>query len=178
VTGRADGTGRGYRPASAALPADPAWHERRNGSGVALAPGITTPPAGFVVDMIDDTVRQLAQGPNFAALSTLMPDGQPQTQVMWVDADDTHVLINTELGRQKWHNVERDPRVTVTVIDRDNPYHYAEVRGRVVDVVRGPEARAHIDALSNKYNGTDYDPAAIGTERVILRIEPAKVHVM
>ena len=128
--------------------------------------------------MIDDTVKQLAQQPNFAALTTLMPDGQPQTQVMWVDADDTHVLINTEVERQKWRNVERDPRVTVTVIDRENPYHYVEVRGRVVEQVRGPEARAHIDQLSQKYNGRDYDPAMIGTERVILRIEPTKVHVM
>jgi PPOX class probable F420-dependent enzyme len=128
--------------------------------------------------MIDETVKQLASGPNFATLSTLMPDGQPQTQVMWVDADDTHVLINTELGRQKWRNVERDPRVTVTVIDRENPYHYAEVRGRVSEVVRGAEARAHIDALSNKYLGHDYDPAAIKTERVILRIEPGAVHTM
>ncbi len=126
--------------------------------------------------MIDDTVKQLAQQPNFATLSTLMPDGQPQTQVMWVDADDDHVLINTEVGRQKWRNVERDPRVTVTVIDQENPYHYAEVRGRVVEVVRGDEARAHIDRLSNKYFGRDYDPAMIKTERVILRIEPTKVH--
>lgn len=126
--------------------------------------------------MIDDTVKQLAQQPNFATLSTLMPDGQPQTQVMWVDADDDHVLINTEVGRQKWRNVERDPRVTVTVIDRENPYHYAEVRGRVVEVVRGDEARAHIDRLSNKYFGRDYDPAMIKTERVILRIEPTTVH--
>ena len=125
--------------------------------------------------MIDDATRQLATGPNFAALSTLMPDGQPQTQVMWVDADDTHILINTEVGRQKWDNVERDPRVTVTVIDRENPYHYAEVRGRVTEVVRGDEARAHIDELSNKYTGKDYDPAAIKTERVILRIEPTRV---
>lgn len=125
--------------------------------------------------MIDDATKQLATGANFAALSTLMPDGQPQTQVMWVDADDTHILINTEIGRQKWNNVERDPRVTVTVIDRDNPYHYAEVRGRVAEVVRGAEARSHIDKLSNKYTGKDYNPDAIKTERVILRIEPTKV---
>ena len=74
---------------------------------------------------LDPDIKQRAQGPNFAALTTLMPDGQPQTQVMWVDADDEHVLINTELGRQKQRNVERDPRVTVTIIDRDDPYSYA-----------------------------------------------------
>ena len=94
------------------------------------------------------------------------------TQVMWVDADDEHVLINTEIGRQKLKNVDRDPRVTVTVIDSADPYHYAEVRGRVVEVVKGPEAREHIDQLSQKYKGQPYDPSAIKTERVILRIAP------
>src|SRR3954471_335274 len=120
---------------------------------------------------LDDAVIRLAKEANFAALTTLMPDGQPQTQMMWVDADDDHVLINTEVHRQKFKNVERDPRVTVAIFDRENPYSYVEVRGRVAEMVRGPEARAHIDALSQKYQGVDY-PAPIESERVILRIEP------
>ena len=94
------------------------------------------------------------------------------THVMWVDADDDHVLINTEVHRAKFKAIERDPRVTVTIWKRDDPYRFAEVRGRVVETVRGPEARAHIDALSRKYRGRDYDPANIGSERVILRIAP------
>ena len=121
---------------------------------------------------LENDVKRLAQADNFAALTTLMPDGQPQTQVMWVHADDDHVLINTEIGRQKHRNVQRDPRVTVLVIDKANPYAYAEVRGRVVDEVRGDEARASIDELSRKYTGKDYDPAMIKTERVLLRIQP------
>jgi PPOX class probable F420-dependent enzyme len=124
--------------------------------------------------MIDDVVRTLATGPNFAAFTTLLPDGMPMTHVMWVDCDDEHVLINTEVHRTKYRNVERDPRVTVTVVDKDNPYHYAEVRGRVVDTVRGDEARSHIDALSEKYLGSAYDPNAVTTERVILRIAPER----
>ena len=127
--------------------------------------------------MLDPTLRTLATHRNFAAFTTLMPDGQPQTQVMWVDADDDHVLINTELGRQKQLNVQRDPRVTVTVIDAENPYRYVEVRGRVVEQVGGDEARAHIDACSQRYNGQPYPPEAIGTERVILRIEPDRTLV-
>ena len=59
------------------------------------------------------------------------------THVMWVDADDEHVLINAEVHRAKFKAVERDPRVTVTIIDRDDPYVYAEVRGHVVETVRG-----------------------------------------
>jgi PPOX class probable F420-dependent enzyme len=127
--------------------------------------------------MLDPAVKELATAKNFAALTTLMPDGQPQTQVMWVDADDEHVLVNTELGRQKHRNVERDPRVTVTVIDSANPYHYAEVRGRVVEQVTGQEAREHIDACSMRYQGTPYPPENIGTERVILRIAPDRARV-
>jgi PPOX class probable F420-dependent enzyme len=127
--------------------------------------------------MLDPTLKAMATARNFAALTTLMPDGHPQTQMMWVDADEDHVLINTELGRQKHLNVERDPRVTVTVIDTENPYRYVEVRGRVVQQVGGDEARAHIDTCSQRYNGQPYPPEAIATERVILRIEPERTLV-
>jgi PPOX class probable F420-dependent enzyme len=127
--------------------------------------------------MIDETIKSLAQGKNFAVFTTLLPSGQPMTHVMWVDADDEHMLINTELGRQKAVNVTKDPRVTVTVIDAANPYHYGEVRGTVVEQVTGPEARAHIDKLAMKYRGEPYDPNAIKTERVILRIAPERQRV-
>jgi PPOX class probable F420-dependent enzyme len=124
--------------------------------------------------MIDDNLKALAQGKNFAAFTTLLPGGQPMTHVMWVDADGEHVYINTEIGRQKFRNVEKDPRVTVTVIDAQNPYHYAEMRGRVVETIRGDQARRHIDALSEKYTGGPYNPDAIGTERVLLKIAPER----
>lgn len=126
--------------------------------------------------MLDPKVKALATDANFAVLTTLMPDGQPQTQMMWVHADDEHVLINTEVHRQKFKNVERDPRVTVMVIDRENPYSYAEVRGRVVGTVRGDEARADIDALSQKYLGQPYG-TQIQSERVILKISPERQHL-
>jgi len=103
----------------------------------------------------------------------LFESGSPQTNFMWVDADDDHVLINTEVGRQKYNNVQKDPRVSVAVFDRDNPYHYAEVRGRVVAEVRGSEARKHIDKLSQKYLGHAYENE-IKTERVILKIAPER----
>ena len=127
---------------------------------------------------VDPTVRELAQGANFAALTVHLASGAAMTHVMWVDATDDEVLINTEVHRDKFRAVERDSRVTVTVMDATDPYHYAEVRGRVVATVRGPEARAHIDKLSRKYRGKDYDPAIIKSERVILRIAPEtqKVH--
>ena len=124
----------------------------------------------------DADLLALATTKNFAALTTLMPDGQPQTQIMWVHADDDHVLINTEVGRQKFRNVQRDPRVTVTVFDGKNPYRYVEARGRVVESVDGDAARADIDELSQKYLGTPYGGAIGPGGRVILRIEVDKIH--
>jgi PPOX class probable F420-dependent enzyme len=129
-----------------------------------------------VAAALDPRVRDLAQAPNFATLSVILRSGRPMTHVMWVDADEEYVLINTEAHRAKFRAVERDPRVTVTIWLRDDPYTYAEVRGQVAETVRGPEARAHIDRLSQKYRGKDYDDAAITSERVILRVAPETVH--
>lgn len=125
---------------------------------------------------VDARVRELAQGANFAALTVHLRSGAAMTHVMWVDADDEHVLVNTEVHRAKFKAVERDPRVTVMIWARDDPYTYAEVRGRVVETVRGPEARAHIDTLSRKYRGRDFDPDNITSERVILKIVPDVQH--
>jgi PPOX class probable F420-dependent enzyme len=118
-------------------------------------------------------VIELARGQNFAALTTLLPGGHPQTQVMWVDANGQHLLINTEVHRQKFRNVERDPRVTVTIWDKEDPYRFVEVRGEVVEKVKGREARDHIDELSQKYRGKPYQPR-IQSERVVLRIAPSR----
>ena len=124
---------------------------------------------------LDPRACELAQAPNFATLSVILRSGRPMTHVMWVDADEDHILINTEAHRAKFRAIERDPRVTVTVWQRDDPYTYAEVRGQVVATTRGQEARDHIDSLSRKYRGKDYDDSAITSERVILRIAPETV---
>ena len=121
--------------------------------------------------MLHERTRELCEGPNFAALTTLFADGDPQTQIMWVGCDDDHVLINTEIHRAKFKNVERDPRVVVTVWDAATPYSYVEVRGRVVETIGGEEARADIDRLARKYTGADY-ANEVTSERVILRIAP------
>ena len=122
--------------------------------------------------MIKEEITALVRGKNFATISTILPSGQIQTHVVWVDCDDDHIVINTEVALRKFKNVQADPRVTVTIWGRKNPYFFAEVRGRVVEVVTGPEARANIDALAQKYLGTDYPDEWISSERVILKITP------
>lgn len=124
---------------------------------------------------LDPDLQAFATAKNFAALSTLLPDGQPQTHLMWVHADGDHLVINTEVDRRKFRNVEADPRVTVTVFDAGNPYRYVEARGRVVETVTGDAARANIDELAQKYTGADY-ANPIGSDRVVLRIAVDRVH--
>jgi PPOX class probable F420-dependent enzyme len=123
----------------------------------------------------EDTVR-LAKGPNLATVVTLMPNGQPQALLTWVDTDGEHILINTEPIRQRAKNVARDPRITVLIHSKDNPWDWAEVRGHVVETVKGQQARDHIDALSNKYTGKDYANPIGEQGRVILQVAPDKVN--
>ena len=124
--------------------------------------------------MLDPAITALAStGQNFATICFHLPDGAIGSHVMWVDADDEHVLINTEVHRAKYKAIQANPSVTVTIWNKDNAYQYAEVRGTVVGEVRGPEARASIDALSVRYTGHEYSNP-IQSERVILKIAPVR----
>ena len=125
--------------------------------------------------MNPDVVR-LAQGPNLATVVTLMPGGEPQAQLTWVDTDGEHLLVNTEPQRQRVKNLEHDPRVTVLIHSADNPWDWAEVRGHLVDAIGGQAARDHIDALSRKYMGQDYANPIGPHGRTILRIAADKVN--
>ncbi len=124
------------------------------------------------------TTVELARGANYGSISTTMPDGDLQNHLIWVHTDGERLFVNTEVHRQKYKNVQRDPKVTLTIRDEENPYRYAEVRGEVVEEVTGPEARGHIDQLSQKYHGQDYDPDDIKTERVTLWIVPNRQTVV
>ena len=121
---------------------------------------------------LDPNVQRLATSGNLAVTVTLMPDGQPQALPTWIDTDGEHLLVNTEPQRQRSRNVRRDPRVTVLIVDKANPFDFAEVRGRVVDTVGGEEARRHIDELSQRYTGGPYAMPVGPHGRVILKIAP------
>ena len=123
--------------------------------------------------MLHEKVIALAKAPNFAAFTTLFPNGYPATHIMWIDCDDDHLLINTEVHRAKYKNVQRDPRVAVSIWEEEDPYSYMEVRGRVVATETGPHARRHIDELNHKYHGHPYRNR-IRSERVLLRIAPER----
>lgn len=101
---------------------------------------------------IPPTFLDLINAPPVAALTTLMPDGQPQTTVVWCDFDGTFVRVNTMRGFRKEKNMRLNPRVTLLCYDPREPLRYLEVRGTVVEMTESG-AMAHLDALSLRYTG-------------------------
>jgi len=122
-----------------------------------------------------DVIR-LATGVNFATVVTLMPDGHPQAQITWVDADGEHLLVNTQPMRQRSKNLRRDPRITVLIQARDDPWDWVEVRGRVVGYVGGEQALRHVHQLAQRYLGREYRNTIGPLGRVILQIAAHKVN--
>ena len=127
---------------------------------------------------IPEKYRDLFSKKTFGALTTLMPDGSPQTTPVWLDFRDGEVWVNSAVGRQKDRNVRRDPRVAIAVMDPDNPYRYVEVRGRVREITQDG-AEAHIDRMAGKYLGKDkYPYRRPGEQRVLYKIVVEKAHGM
>jgi PPOX class probable F420-dependent enzyme len=122
---------------------------------------------------LDDATRLLVDGRNFATLATLNPDGSPQTSVIWVGLDGDAVVFSSTTSRRKTRNIARDPRVSLTIIDADNPYHSVEIRGRA-EVIDDPERNLG-RRLSHKYLGEDPPPEPPEVQRVIIRVTADKV---
>jgi PPOX class probable F420-dependent enzyme len=129
-------------------------------------------------DVIPEKFRDLFNKKAFASLTTLMPDGSPQTTPVWCDSDGEHVIFNSARGRQKDRNVRRDPRVAMAIIDPDNPYRYLEIRGKVVEITE-QGADTHIDKMAKKYLDKDKYPfRQPGEVRVMYKIRPEHTTTM
>lgn len=122
--------------------------------------------------------------PVAGVLTTLMPDGQPQMSIVWVDYDNRYILINTTLERQKAKNMAADSRVNVLIIDPMNGSRYLEVRGEVAGISQ-EGAIAHADKLTKAYSGGTkrrfygdiYPEERENTEtRVVVKITPKKIN--
>ncbi len=126
---------------------------------------------------LNDAVRKLLDEPNPAVLGTINPDGSPQTSVVWVARDGSDLLISTAAGRRKERNVQRDPRVSLSVYDRDDPEQYAEVRG--LAAVTEDIGRALAVQLAEEYEGPgageEYLRLPPEVVRVVVRITPQRV---
>jgi PPOX class probable F420-dependent enzyme len=126
---------------------------------------------------LPEAAQALFDATEFVTLATVQPDGQPQLSVVWVEREGDDLLMSTTTNRQKYRNLERDPRASVLLYPKDNPYSYVEVRGNVTMTEEG--GRELIDRLNLKYTNTPRYTMDDGTDnvRVIVRLSPTKVFV-
>jgi PPOX class probable F420-dependent enzyme len=127
----------------------------------------------------DSATRKLFEDKNIAFVATLMKDGSPQITPVWIDIEGDSILVNTAMGRVKQKNIEKDPRIAISVVDRNNPYHMVSVRGEVTEQITGQVAEDHIDKMAKKYLDKDKYPLRTeGEQRILLKVTPKKVAVM
>ncbi|MBV6697093.1 PPOX class F420-dependent oxidoreductase [Kitasatospora aureofaciens] len=123
---------------------------------------------------LSDRAKALIDGKSFAVVSTIQPDGSPQSSVVWVKRDGEDILFSTVEGRRKHLNLVKDPRITLVVNPPESPYEYFEVRGEVSLTTEG--GRELINELALKYRGEEvYNWDGPEDVRVVVRITPRKV---
>jgi len=125
---------------------------------------------------LGEKAQSLIDQPNFGYLATVNSDGSPQVTPVWVDRRDETIVVNTATGRVKDRNMRREPRVAISVANRENQYEKVDIRGRVIETIGGEEADHHIDLMAKKYMGEDTYPWRKPDEqRVLFLIAPEHV---
>ena len=125
-----------------------------------------------------EPVIKIIKDNNFAFLGTIMKDGRPQVSPIWIDIDDNNniILFNTAQGRIKHKNISRDPRVSLSLVDKNNPYSMVTIQGTVIEQTT-IGADEHIDKLAKKYLNIDRYPShSPSIKRVICKIKPEKMY--
>jgi PPOX class probable F420-dependent enzyme len=123
---------------------------------------------------LTDAERAFLEQPFYGAVTTLRADGSPHTTVVWVDVDDVAVMFNTAVGRAKERHLRRDPRLSLIVIDSQDPYRWLCVSGRAQLITEGADEQ--IDKLAKKYLGKDeYTSSKPGEQRITVRIHAEHV---
>lgn len=127
---------------------------------------------------LNEGVQRILDRPNIAHLATLRPDGAPKCDPVWVLRDGDRILIGTHADTLKARNSAHDPRVALSVVDRDNPYEEVQLRGTVID--HEPDYELEVmDRLARKYTGEPF-PWRQGHGRIAMVVEviQARHHVL
>ena len=122
---------------------------------------------------LEPQIHALLSRPNFANLSTLMPDGSPNNSPVWIDVQDDRILISSEESSLKVRNLRRDSRVAVSVVDFHDPYEELQIRGRAIEI-RDDSTFEFLNHISHKYIGQNYPDRTLEGV-VVLVIEVDKV---
>jgi PPOX class probable F420-dependent enzyme len=115
-------------------------------------------------------VRELFERPNFAHVATILPDGAPHSVAVWACLEGDRIAFFTQPGSRKARNIAADPRVAISVVDHDEPYRTASVRGRVVETREGDAALEVMDRMSIAHTGAPF-PYRSGT---LYLVEPER----
>jgi PPOX class probable F420-dependent enzyme len=126
---------------------------------------------------LTDAQRQLFLDKNFVAIATVGADGTPRNTIVWVHADNEHVIVNGANSRAWIKNLRRNPHVALTIYDQTQPYRRVTVIGEAVAMTT-EGAEEHIDELSQKYGGRPYPDHQPNNPRVLVRIRPDRVTAM
>ena len=130
--------------------------------------------------MIPDTYADLLEWEtrSFAHVATVGPGGEPHSSPVWFDWDGESIKFSLTTGRQKYRNLEKDKRISLSIIDPENDYRYVEVRGELVEVEPDPNID-FISRMAKKYIDEDRYPwHREGDERVVMLFRPVKVSGM
>ena len=123
---------------------------------------------------LDEKARNFLEQPYVGTVTTLRQDGSPHSTIVWVDVDDDGLSFNTAAGRAKPRHLERDPRISLLVVDPENTYRWVSVSGTAE--LTTDDADDQIDQLAKKYLGQDEYPWRKPEEqRVKVRIRPEHV---
>ena len=115
---------------------------------------------------------------SFAHLATIGPDGRPHTSPVWFDWDGTHIKVSLTTARQKYRNMKRDKRVSLSILDPEDPYRYLEIRGELEGIDPDPDID-FISRMAKKYIGKDRYPwHRTGDVRVVMKIRPVRASGM
>ncbi len=120
-----------------------------------------------MTDLQNAKVQKILHAKGFAHLATIGPDGAPESSPMWFLWDGEHIKFTHTTNRKKYHNIQRDPRVAVSITDGDDPYIYAEFRG-VVERIEEDPTGAFYDTLAKHYGSPQ---GYRGDPRVILYVK-------
>lgn len=123
-----------------------------------------------MTELTDPNVQQLLSAPNYGVASTLNRDGSILSTVVWLDYVDGELAVNSAVGRRWPSNLDRDPHITLVVVDPENSQRFVEIRGKAQGTLAG--AREHIDRLAHKYLGSDYPFMSEGEVRKKFVITP------
>jgi PPOX class probable F420-dependent enzyme len=132
-----------------------------------MSPAATRRPYGMT--QLPDDVRTLFDGANQAHVATLLPDGAPHSVPVWVGVEGDLIAFLTSPGSRKARNLDADPRIAISITDRDKPFVMATVLGRVAERVEGGAAWEIIDRIAEKYIGGPYP---LREDRVVFLVSP------